>query len=364
MTALATAWGTLFRLFPCPTGAGLRPIGRPHRQSPVLVTCNFHLTVERLVRILEAAEIDAWLLVADSKGVNVWCAAGADDFNTRSVASVVKTSGIAAEVDHRTLILPPLGAPAIQVDALRRQTGWTPRWGPVRAEDLPRFLTGPRLRREADKRVSWTLPERLDTALGSLFPFYALGGLGFALFRRKLLGRYLVIGAATFVGFMAACPHLPGRKGLTKVMPIELALATVLALSEMLSAQGSPLRRELVLAMVTLLIWASELGGLAPNLPSDLDPLLARLGIRRIGNTAFAGTVRTDLLNRFRELSYDRGACNGCRRCFEVCPLGVWEMDAAKRARLARIEDCTACGACLTQCPTAAVRAPRVDERT
>ena len=55
-------------------------IGNPDRDSPVLVTCNFYITVRRMMRLLRG--LDLWLLVADSKGVNVWCAAGAEEFNT------------------------------------------------------------------------------------------------------------------------------------------------------------------------------------------------------------------------------------------------------------------------------------------
>ena len=103
MPLLKTIWGLFFRLFPCPSPTGLIRIGNPNSRSPVLLTCNFHLTVERLKRVLRGT--DTWLLVADSKGVNVWCAAGGDEFNTHSVVSALKTSGIDDRVDHRTVIL-------------------------------------------------------------------------------------------------------------------------------------------------------------------------------------------------------------------------------------------------------------------
>ncbi|MBW2523694.1 MAG: 4Fe-4S binding protein [Deltaproteobacteria bacterium] len=358
MDAAKSIYATLFRLFPCPTQVGLRRIGTPGRQSPVLVTCNFHLTVQRLTRVLREAGIDAWLLVADSRGVNVWCAAGAGELDTRKVVSAVKTSGIADEVDHRTLILPPLAAPAVRVDGLRRQTGWKSRWGPVRATDLPRYLRGPWLRDEAMRRVTYTAEERLDTALGSLFPIYLAGGAGFALLARQHLPSYLAIGAATFGGFMLLCPHLPGATGLAKVLGLELALATVAAHGARSGGGSRRLRAQVLIAMGTLLVWGGELGGLAPHMRSELDPLLARLGVDRIGNASFAGTMRTDLLNRRRRLTYTEPRCNGCRRCFEVCPVGVWTMSSGKRAVLAQPDDCTACGACLAQCPTRAITAP------
>jgi NAD-dependent dihydropyrimidine dehydrogenase PreA subunit len=363
MSPFKTVWGFLFRLFPCPTRVGLRRVGEPDRNSPVLVTCNFHTTVERLTRVLRKAGVNAWLLVADSKGVNVWCAAGGDEFTTHSVVSAVKTSGIADRVGHRHLILPPLGAPAIRIDEVRDRTGFSPRWGPVRAADIPAYLADHMRRSETMKRVTYDWKERLDTALGSLFPFYLLGAVGFLIFGRSLLLDYLVVGALTFVVFMLASPWLPGRRGITKVLLLDLVLGGALVGTEFFLEGGSPLRADLIIAMVMLLVYGSELGGLAPTAPSDLDPFLARIGIGAVGNVALAGTIRTELLNGFRELRCDRELCNGCRLCFEVCPQGVWEMDDAKRAVLARRDDCAACRACLVQCPTEAVSAPFVTAR-
>ena len=77
-------------------------------------------------------------------------------------------------------------------------------------------------------------------------------------------------------------------------------------------------------------------------------------------NLAFAGSVRTDLLNGNRKLTCDRSTCIGCRRCVEICPRAVWEMGERKRAVLTRREDCTACRACLVQCESGAIRADRV----
>ena len=364
MSFLKTIWGVLFRLFPCPTPTGLRKVGDPKRDSPVLVTCNFHVTVNRLRRALEKAHVDAWVVVADSKGVNVWCAAGADEFNTRSVVSAIKTSGVEDLVDHRKIILPPLGAPAIRIDEVRGQTGWSPCWGPVRMGDIPRYLAHGARRDEEMRRVTYDWSERLDTALGSLFVFYFLGAVGFLLFGRPLLLHYLAVGAATFVLFMLACPWIPGKRGLTKVIFLESLLGCVLIATENSGIAGwSVLRTDLIIAMVMLLLYGSEMGGLTSTLPSDLDPFLARLGIGAVGNVALAGTVRNELLNGYRELTYNRNACNGCRWCYEVCPQGVWEMDQAKRAVLAHRESCTACRACLVQCMTQAIEAPRADNK-
>ena len=70
---------------------------------------------------------------------------------------------LADRVDHRMLILPPLGAPAIDAGAVAEQTGWKTRWGPVYASDLPAFLARGARRDDTMKRARYALGERLDT---------------------------------------------------------------------------------------------------------------------------------------------------------------------------------------------------------
>ena len=359
MSFLKTLWGLLFRLFPCPTKTGLRRIGNPGPESPVLVTCNFDLTVKRLIKILRGFNV--WLLVADSKGINVWCAAGGEELNSHSVVSIVKTSRIADKVIHRTLILPPLGAPGISGAEVKSQTGWKIKWGPVRAEDIPRFIQDNFKKNDSMKRVTYDLKERLDTALGSIFPFYLLVGIGFLFIGRHLLMDYLVSGAIAFVVYFSLCPWIPGKNGFRKAIFFDVIIVGALIATEsFFRTENNVFRVYLIFAMIIIPLYGLELGGMASTMPSDLDPFLGKLGIIRIGNVAFAGAIRTELLNGQRELSYDRELCKGCGTCTEICPQGVWDMDESKRAVLAHKEACTACRACLVQCEEGAIQAPKV----
>lgn len=360
MSFFKTLWGFLFRLFPCPTKTGLRRIGNPGPESPVLVTCNFDLTVKRLNHILRG--LDVWLLVADSKGVNVWCAAGAEEFNTHSVVAAVKTGGITDKVNHRTLILPPLGAPGIKASEVESQTGWKVKWGPVYAKDIPRYMNENFRKDESMKRVTYDLKERVDTALGIVFPVYLLGGIGFLLFGRHLLVDYLVVGVIVFVVFISFCLWIPGRNGLMKALFLDAILGATLIVTEFFFGfQDNPVRPHFIIAMVMLPMLGFDLGGMSSTMTAFMEPFLARFGLSAIGNIAISGTVRIEVLTGHRELSYNREICQGCRSCEEVCPQGVWDIDGTKRAVLARKKECTACQACLVQCESGAIQAPRIE---
>ena len=351
----------LFRLFPCPVKIGLRRVGKPGRDSPVLVTCNFYLTVRRLIARLKG--LDIWLLIADSKGVNVWCAAGAEEFNTKAVVSVLKTSGIEDRVDHRNVILPPLGAPGIQARAAMQETGWSIEWGPVRINDIPAYLDNNQQRTDEMKRATYSWLERLDTAAGSLFPFFLAGACGFLIFGSHLFVNYLAVATITFFVFMLTCPWLPGKSGLAKVMVLEISLIAVWIFTEIYQiGAGGSLPANLIIAMVMLVVYGSELGGLAATMPSDLDPFLAKLGIGAIGNVEFAGTIRTELLNGVRNLTYYPDKCVRCRNCVEICPRGCWTFDSEKQAVLADKEKCTACRACIVQCEGDAIKAVKISD--
>ena len=113
---------TMLRMVPFPTKTGVVKIGNPDRNSPVFLTCNFHLTVERVKRALKG--IDCYLLVAKSKGINVWCAATGGLFTHHDVISVLKTSGIEELVDHRKVVLPQLAATGIEGKIVRQKSDW------------------------------------------------------------------------------------------------------------------------------------------------------------------------------------------------------------------------------------------------
>jgi hypothetical protein len=63
-------------------------------------------------------------------------------------------------VAHRRLILPQLGAPGISAQEVKKRSGFTVEYGPVRAEDLPAFLQAGKASPEM-RRVRFPLKDRL-----------------------------------------------------------------------------------------------------------------------------------------------------------------------------------------------------------
>ncbi len=117
---------------------GLYAVGRPTSESPVLVSANYKMSFDRLRSQL--AGVDAWVLVLDTQGVNVWCSAGKGVFGTDEIVGRIKANRLDEIVSHRTLVIPQLGAPGVAAHQVKNRCGFRVVYGPVRAADLPAFL--------------------------------------------------------------------------------------------------------------------------------------------------------------------------------------------------------------------------------
>ncbi len=117
---------------------GLYAFGAPDPGSPVFVTGNYKMSFDFLRRALDGRS--GWILVLDTRGINVWCAAGKGTFGTDELVHRIETTGLHQVVSHRTLILPQLGAPGVAAHEVTRRTKFRVVYGPVRAEDLGAFL--------------------------------------------------------------------------------------------------------------------------------------------------------------------------------------------------------------------------------
>jgi hypothetical protein len=117
---------------------GLYAIGEPDKSSDVLVSANYKLSFDALRSALK--NMNAWVLVLDTKGINVWCAAGKGTFATEELARRIELTGLAGVVGHRRLIIPQLGAPGVSAYMVRKKTGFRVLFGPVLAKDIPVYI--------------------------------------------------------------------------------------------------------------------------------------------------------------------------------------------------------------------------------
>jgi len=139
--------------------AGLYAAGNPDSGSPVLVSANYKLSFDALRRELDG--LNAWILVLDTMGINVWCAAGKGTFGTAEVVRRVAETGLARIVSHRKIVLPQLGAPGVAAHEVQKKTKFRVVYGPVRAADLPEFLERGMAATPTMRRIMFGFRERL-----------------------------------------------------------------------------------------------------------------------------------------------------------------------------------------------------------
>jgi len=206
---------------------GLYCAGRPGPESEVLVTANYKLSFDALRRELDG--LDVWILVLDTRGINVWCAAGKKIFGTDELVRQVKAVDLDRRVSHRRLILPQLGATGVSAPEVKKRCGFRVVWGPVRARDLKPFLRADMSADPAARRVTFTTAERTvlvpveisymkKPVLIALLLIFVLSGIGPHIFSfeaawsRGLLGA-LALAAGILAGAVITpvlLPWLPG----------------------------------------------------------------------------------------------------------------------------------------------------------
>jgi acetyl-CoA decarbonylase/synthase complex subunit gamma len=226
---------------------GLYALGTPDEKSDVLVTGNYKLSFDHLRR--ELPQRSFWILALDTRGINVWCAAGKGTFGTDELVKHFDSSGIGSLVNHRRLILPQLSAPGVSAHQVKKRTGFNVVYGPIRAADLPVFLDNG-LKATADmRRKSFPIEERavlipvelvgaLKPALIAMAAMMLLGGLGGpAPFWSNVFSYGLFAALCLLIGILCGAvltplllPWLPGRAFALKGFFMGLASALVLLL--------------------------------------------------------------------------------------------------------------------------------------
>jgi CO dehydrogenase/acetyl-CoA synthase delta subunit len=208
---------------------GLYAIGNPDKDSEVLVTANFKLTFDMLRKELDS--ISAWILVLDTKGVNVWCAAGKGTFSTRELVKRITDTHLEKIVNHKRVIVPQLGATGVSARDVKKQSRFRVIFGPVRASDIRAFLKSGKKAEKQMRQVTFTMYERfiltpveiqiiLKPALITALFLLLLAGIGPGIFSFSgMLQRgaisILALAAGIFAGAFVTpvlLPFIPTRK--------------------------------------------------------------------------------------------------------------------------------------------------------
>lgn len=166
-------WGIGRMSFRVPPG--LYAVGNPTNASPVFVTANYKMSFDRLRSQL--GSMDGWILVLDTKGVNVWCAAGKGTFGTVELLKRIEETGLKDVVSHRRLILPQLSATGVSAHAVHEGSGFHVFYGPVRAKDIPTYMRAGMKATSEMRRVTFTFAER-----AVLVPVEIVGNLKYAIY--------------------------------------------------------------------------------------------------------------------------------------------------------------------------------------
>jgi hypothetical protein len=259
---------------------GLYRLGNPTPESPVFASANYTLSFDAVRAAL--AGFDAYILVLDTKGINVWCAAGKGTFGTDELVNRIEQTGLAGTVTHRKIIVPQLGAPGISAHVVQRRSGFKVEYGPVRARDLPEYIRNgkatPKMR-----TVEFPVRDRIVLAPVELV-HVALPTIVIAAVLWFLAGPVAALAAissviAGTVLFPALLPFIPtndfSTKGLLLGGVVAIPFAAVFA-----SAPALPGWAALIAALTPLLIMPAVTAYLALNFTGSTT-FTSRTGVRK-----------------------------------------------------------------------------------
>ncbi len=324
----------LFRLFPYPVPVGLYRAGNPSEKSPVIVTGNYELTVRRVVRQIN--ETDCWLLVCDSRGINIWCSTLAAHFGTEKIIKAIEHTRLAQKTKNRNLLLPQLCAAGVDINRIRKATGFSCCFGPVKISDL-KIYSADHDNREI-RKVTFTAKERLEMAFGTLIIPVIILSLIFNFINPGML--FIIIPSVYGLSFLNAYLY-PFRifKNIRLWSMFLAALVFVFFILLMLITEQNFWIYNITLTLSVIYL-VNEFEGWSPM-------------------------VKFSMTSAYKHASIviDGEKCTGCGTCIEVCPKAVYKI-GNKKSEVSKSDECISCKSCFIQCPAGAINhsAESIDE--
>jgi len=248
---------------------GLYALGSPDNTSPVFVSANYKLTFDTLRKNL--AGIDSWLLILDTKGINVWCAAGKGTFGTQELIRRIESSMLSKYVSHKKLVLPQLGATGVSAHEVAKLSGYKVIYGPVRASDIREYIDAGYVATKDMRMVQFDMWDRLVLTPMELIPAikYALPALGVMLLGNKVAAKpfdkadFASLAGSVFSGSVLTptlLPYIPGRSFALKGWLVGLG-----ATAKLLLLTGKLKKGNALLAAGHLLLFPAVSSYLAMN---------------------------------------------------------------------------------------------------
>lgn len=315
---------TLLRLFPCPEPVGLYAIGSPSRDSPVLVTGNYDLTIRRAISALHKNSIDCWLLICNSRGINIWCSSLAHHFSTDDIIKTIQLSQLEDKINHNKIILPQLCAANISPGQIKKETGFVSQFGPLSIKDITRYMEDPKNR--DIRKAAFNLNQRLEMAVGS--PLILVALLTF-IYNFIDLAHLLVVIPMIYVWAILHAIIFPFRP-IKQIIPWSLVVGVIVYGVNHLLFTGFVLPGNNIAISLGTAYVVTEFTGWSPLLKYALIPY------------------------KKAQIEIHQEVCLGCFRCIEVCPRGVYEFEN-KKSIVVNLNACVLCKSCFSQCPTGAI---------
>ena len=202
--------------------------------SPLLVTCNYHMTVFWLWRFLKKRSVR--LLVIDTKGINVWCSAGKGQFSAGNIVKQLNRydDNIINTKDKLEIVFPKLSLSGVSIPKLKSYS-IKPIIGPIYARDLPEYLDNQPLRDRVNDKFKFSFTDRLFTLAPSVIQFTKYLILMFAalfiwhyFFNTGIYWQVLPIGILFGISYIILFPLLPTKKFTVKGLTLFLFFGLML----------------------------------------------------------------------------------------------------------------------------------------
>lgn len=253
--------------------AGLYILGDPAKANNVIVTCNYKLTIDYLRTNIKTEGL--YILVLDTFGINVWCAAGKSTFGTKELVYQLTNWDVKKKLKVRRVILPQLGATSMEPHIIRKLTGLTVVYGPVDGKDLDKFIADGFKCDEDMRTVKFPLKDRLVLTpiefiqttkywLISIIAIYLSGLLlvdgGISLYASVKASMLVLF--ANFIGtviFPAALPLLPFKSFALKNILLSMPILLFISMSGIFGINNYGLAFSILL-IIDMLLYISFIG--------------------------------------------------------------------------------------------------------